>query len=192
MSALQHDHLSRPVDDLVHEGTGSQASSAGAGSGLPVSCDISVTRVVAADRDVVFRFLSDLENHWLIADRFVEVLDLDGPPGARTGGHVRIRGPLGIRRTARTQVDFARPVEEMGGSAQLGRRTSADVRWLLRPGDGTTAVTLGAHIRHAGRLDRLLLALGGTAWMRQRFAGTLRTLDSRLRAADGRQAPEPS
>ena len=144
--------------------------------------DIAVSRVVAAGREEVFAFLSDLENHWLIADRFVEVVELDGPPGSRTGGRVRIRGPLGVRRTARTQVDFARPVEEMGGSARLGGATSAEVRWLLQPSGGDTAVTLGASIRHAGPRDRLLLTLGGLPWMRRRFAGALRALDAQMRA----------
>ncbi len=147
-------------------------------SGRPF--DISATRVVRAQRDDVFAFLSDLENHWRIADRFVDVVELEGPPGNRTGGRVRIRGPLGVRRTARTQVDFARPVEEMGGSAHLGSATSADVRWLLLPDDGGTAVTLAATIRHAGPRDRLLLALGGMTWMRRRFDGTLRALDDHL------------
>ena len=71
----------------------------------------------------------------------------------------------------------------MGGSANLGQGTSAEVRWLLRSEDGGTAVTLGANVRAAGRRDRLLLAVGGMAWMRRRFAGTLRALDNQLAAA---------
>lgn len=144
--------------------------------------DISATRVIPAGRDQVFGFLSDLENHWLIADRFVDVIDLDGPPGARTGGHVRLRGPLGVRRTARTQVDVARPVEEMGGSAVLGDATRAEVRWLLRGHDSGTVVTLAATVRSAGSRDRLLLTLGGMGWMRRRFEGALRALERQMRA----------
>ena len=143
--------------------------------------DICATRLLPVDRAEVFGFLADLENHWRIADRFVDVVSLDGPPGARTGGQVRIRGPLGVRRTARTRVDAARPTEEMRGSAELGRGTSAEVRWSLRPRDDGTAVTLTARIRHAGRADRLLLALGGLTWMRRRFDGALRALDDHLR-----------
>lgn len=144
--------------------------------------DISATRVIPADCGDVFGLLLDLENHWRIAGRFVEVVELDGPSGARTGGRVRIRGPLGVRRTARTQVDFARPVEEMGGSAEVGRATSADVRWLLRPHAGGAQVTLAASIRHAGRLDRVLLGLGGIAWLRRRFADALRALEREVHA----------
>ncbi len=151
----------------------------------PEPFDIGASRLVRAERPDVFAFLSDLENHWLIADRFVEVLELDGPPGARTGGRVRIRGPLGVRRTARTRVDYARPFEEMGGSAQLTDATTAQVRWLLREDTAGTAVTLAARIDRAGQLDRLLLAAGGMAWMRRRFAATLESLDARLSTGQG-------
>ena len=144
--------------------------------------DIWSRRVIAADRAEVFAFLTDLENHWLIADRFVDVVDLEGPPGARTGGCVRIRGPFGVHRSARTRVDYAAPPEEMGGSARIGHATAAHVRWLLEPAGGATAVTLGATVEHAGTLDRLLLGLGGLAGMRRRFDNTLRALDARVAA----------
>ncbi len=101
---------------------------------------------------------------------------------------LRIRGPLGVQRTARTQVDFADPVDEMGGSAELGRGKSADVRWVLRSHEAVTAVTLGAIIRRAAARDRVLLALGGTAWMRRRFDDTLRALDDHLAAAHASHA----
>jgi len=138
---------------------------------------------VAVDADEVFAFLANLENHWQIADRFVEVVDLAGPPGARHGGRVRIRGPLGMRRTATTRVEFARPLQEMGGSARMSGGTLAYVRWLLRPADGHTLVTLGATIQRTTPFDRLLLRLGGLAWMQRRFEGTLRTLEDRLTVA---------
>ena len=145
--------------------------------------DIHASHVVGAEAADVFTFLSDLENHWAIAGRFVDVVDLTGPPGARTGGRVRVRGPLGLRRTAHTRVDYARPVEEMGGSARIGAATTARVQWRLRPQGSATAVTLAARVEQAARLDRLLLALGGRAWLRQRFMSTLRALDARLAAA---------
>ena len=144
------------------------------------SFDIEARRLVRADRGEVFSFLADLENHWLIADRFVDVVDLTGPPGARTGGRVRIRGPFGLQRVARTQVDFASPVDEIGGSARIGGLTTAHVRWRLHAADGGTGVTLTADVEQAGARDRLLLALGGRVWMRRRFEMTLRALDARL------------
>jgi hypothetical protein len=70
--------------------------------------ECGVARPVRGDRRVSGRF----------AER-AEVVDLAGPPGARTGGCVGVRGPFAVRRTATTRVDFARPVAEMGGSAEM-------------------------------------------------------------------------
>lgn len=153
----------------------------------PEPFDIQASTIIPAAPEAVFAFLADLENHWLIADRFVDVLQLSGPPGARHGGRVRIRGPLGLRRTATTRVDFSSPVEELRGVAQLGG-TSAHVHWLLRPGGGASAVTLAARIHRATPLDRLLLAAGGLSWMRRRFRGSLRALAERF-GEDG--TPQP-
>ncbi len=139
--------------------------------------EIRATRSVAADADDVFAFLADLEQHWLIADRFVEVIEIDGPLDARNGGRVRLRGPLGVRRTSRMRVEFARPPYELGGCAEMSGGTVAQVRWSLRPADARTVVTLGASIENAGMLDRLLLRLGGRAWLRSRFEGALCALE---------------
>ncbi|MEJ7787095.1 MAG: SRPBCC family protein [Solirubrobacteraceae bacterium] len=155
-------------------------------TGSPV--DIQARRTLTATPEEIFGFLADLENHWLITDRFVEIVDLAGPPGARTGGRVRVRGPLGVRRTATTSVDFASPVREMGGSAQISGGTVARVRWLLTPNGRHTDVTLGATIERAGPLDRLLLRAGGMAWMRSRFEGALRRLEHLLGLASVSEA----
>ena len=141
------------------------AHSAGAG--------ISAARTVSASPEEVFAFLADLENHWAIADRFVDVVSLEGPPGARHGGLVRMRGPLELRRTARTRVLEAHPSERMVGQAEIGRATSARVQWTLDTHPDGTLVELAATVDRASALDRLLLALGGARWLRRRFAGAL-------------------
>lgn len=146
--------------------------------------DVHAGGLVRAPPAEVFGFLADLENHWLIADRFVDVLKLDGPPGARSGGQVRIRGPLGISRTATTIVDFARPDHEMGGSARIGSSTHAEVVWRLSQAADGTRVTLAARLARAGAYDRLLWALGGRAWMSHRFNATLSALSRRFGSAD--------
>ena len=63
----------------------------------------------------------------------------------------------------------------MSGTARSGR-TEAAIAWRLEATDGGTLVTLRADVLHAGALDRALLALGGRAWMRRRFATTLQRL----------------
>src|SRR5919204_2922336 len=144
---------------------------------------IRAVRPVATAPAALFEFLSDLENHWRIAGAFVEVVSLEGPHGRRHGGVVRICGPLGIRRTARTRVVEASRPRQILGRAELGGRTSATVRWSLWPAQDGSRVELAATVDSTGPLDRLLLALGGRAWLRRRFDGVLARLASVQAAA---------
>jgi uncharacterized protein YndB with AHSA1/START domain len=146
---------------------------------------IAAEREVARTPEDVFAFLADLENHWLIADRFVEVVDLEGPSGARHGGRVRVRGPLGVRRTATTRVLSAEPGIRMQGGAWIGARTHARVEWTLEPSGSGTRVRLEATVQDASALDRLLLALGGHRWMQRRFESTLERLAERDAGSPG-------
>jgi hypothetical protein len=153
--------------------------------------EIEVTRAVPAPPDRIFAYLSDLENHWRLADRWIEVVSLERPPGAgpeapAVGGTVRMRGPLGLGRTAATKVLSARPPGSIAGSAELGR-TLARVSWTLADREGQTDVTLAAGVERAGPLDGLLLRLGGRIWLRRRFASVLERLAERFaRSGEGR------
>jgi hypothetical protein len=143
---------------------------------------IAAERVVVASPRAVFAFLADLENHWLLADRFVEVLTLERPDGGGPahGGTVRMRGPLGLGRTARTRVVEMHPDSWLAGTASVGNGTEALVRWTLMPEREGTRVRLEATVQRAGRLESLLLAAGGRRWLEQRFASILETLGRRL------------
>jgi hypothetical protein len=136
---------------------------------------------VPASPEVVFDFLSDLGNHWLMADRFIEVVQLDGAGGqAASGGVVRVHGPLGIRRTAITRVTGQERPKMMTGTADLRGGTRARVTWSFVPdGDGTT-VRLVAEVQKAGPLDRMLLTVGGRAWFRRHLATILDALAERF------------
>src|SRR3954470_4491265 len=125
---------------------------------------IEATRVVAAAPEAVFGFLAKLENHWKLAGRWVEVVSIDDD-----NGRVRIHGPLGLRRTARTSVVDASPSRVIHGTAELSGGTLARVAWELHEDAGGTAVRLSAKVANAALPDRLLLALGGRAWMKRRF-----------------------
>jgi uncharacterized protein YndB with AHSA1/START domain len=143
--------------------------------------EISASGLVSASPERVFAFLSDLGNHWLLADRFVEVLSLDGAAtGVASGGRVKVRGPLGLSRTATTRVVATQPTRSMTGTADLSGGTRALVRWTLTPANGGTRVELAARLQKAGVFDRLLLALGGRRWVRRRFGSILRTLANRF------------
>jgi carbon monoxide dehydrogenase subunit G len=87
---------------------------------------IEATASVAAQPEDVFDFLSDLENHWRLVDRFVEVPELNAD-----GALVRLRGPLGVRRTVRTRVTETRRPRLIVGTAELRGSTCARVTWTL-------------------------------------------------------------
>src|SRR3954447_9474664 len=137
---------------------------------------IEASRVVAASPEAVFSFLSDLENHWKLTGRWVEAVSIDDG-----SGRVRIHGPLGLRRTARTTVVDATPSHVMHGTAELSGGTVARVAWELGEDAGGTAVRLSAEVERATLPDRLLLILGGRPWMRRRFGTILEQLEQQVR-----------
>lgn len=139
--------------------------------------EIAAARFVAAPPATLFEFLADLENHWQLAGRFIEVVSLERVTGdadaPAIGGRVRMHGPFGLRRTAETRVVTAVPSTEMRGTARVGRRTHAEVRWDLRPHAPGVRVELSAVVASADPLDRLLLAVGGRGWLTVRFEEVL-------------------
>jgi hypothetical protein len=139
--------------------------------------EIEAAALVPASPEEVFDFLSDLRNHWRLTDRAIRVVQLDGDAD---GGVVRIRGPIGLGRTAETRVTAARAPRLMIGVAELAGGTRARVSWTLAGRMNSTRVRLAADIEHAGPLDRALLALGGRAYMRGVFDRTLSRLVERF------------
>lgn len=129
--------------------------------GAPGIVTASSAAATLAAASAVFDFLEDLTNHELITGR---ELRLDGVSPDGRGAEIMIRGPLGIRRTARTIVTLLERPSLFGGTAAVGRRTTAHVRWRIDVAGAGSRVTLTATILSAGPLDRLLLRLGG-AWL---------------------------
>ena len=95
------------------------------------------------------------------------------------GGRILIRGPLGITREARTEVVETEAPSRLVGRAVLGT-TVGEVAWKTLPDGGGSLVSLSAEVERASAADRLLLGLGGRAWLRRRFANVLETLDRQL------------
>lgn len=131
---------------------------------------IEARRDVPLPRAELYAELSDLRGHWDLAGRWVEPIELRAD-----GGVVRVRGPLGLRRTIETTLTELREPECVAGEARLGG-TRARIEWLLADDDAGTVVTLRADVLEAGPLDRALLALGGGRWMAGRFRATLKRL----------------
>jgi hypothetical protein len=141
------------------------------------AADVEAVALVPASPEAVFAFLDDLGNHWIVADRFVQVVDLHAPDGgAASGGRVRLRGPLGVRRTVTTRVVASKAPRLLIGTAEVGTGTRARVSWALAEHRGSTRVRLAAGVERTTRLDRALLALGGRRWLRARFEATLEGL----------------
>jgi hypothetical protein len=141
--------------------------------------------------EVLFDMLTDLERHWQLGGRRTEVLSLEGPPGHRTGGRVRLHGPFGLSRVARTRVLATHEPRWITGSAELAGGTLGMVAWLLEPVPEGTRLHLGARVEWAGRLDRLLLRLGARRWLQGMLAGTLEGLGSPYPSERGVGRPQP-
>ena len=153
------------------------------------AADVEATALVSAPPEDVFGFLDDLGNHWIVADRFVEVVDLHRPAARAEGGTVRLRGPLGVRRTVVTRVAAVKPPRLLIGTAELRNGTRARVSWALAEHRGTTRVRLAARVERCSRGDRMLLALGGRWWLRRRFAATLAGLVGEFERRDSAVSP---
>jgi hypothetical protein len=132
--------------------------------------EVVARRHVARQRDELFAVLAHLPGHWALAGRWVEALELRDD-----GGVVRVRGPLGLRRTIATTLTDVRAPERVAGEATIGA-TRARIEWLLEADGDGTLVTLRAQVLETSALDGVLLALGGARWMQGRFATTLKRL----------------
>jgi uncharacterized protein YndB with AHSA1/START domain len=131
--------------------------------------EIRAAGVVEAPAGAVFEHLADLRTHWALARGRVTLLDSTAA-GAARGGRVRMRGPLGLGRDAVTEVLRAEPPRLLEGTARIGERTEAEIRWELEPrGPAATMVTLSARVVTASGWDRAVLAIGGRRWLTALF-----------------------
>ena len=137
-------------------------------------------------------FLSDLGNHALLAPDSVQVLSLDRRPDGGAHARVRLRGPLGIRRRALTELlSTQAEANTIAGIARIGRRTVASILWTIESLDEATEVTLCAHVESAGPLDAIVLRAGGRRWITSHFAAALERLSSEVAPGPGHQT-EPA
>ena len=89
-------------------------------------------------------------------------------PGPDGGAHalVRLNGPLGLQRTARTDL-LRTPTGSnyVAGRAIIGTRTEAYVTWTIEGGNPGSVVTLWVNVLSTDLRDRLVLRLGGRRWL---------------------------
>lgn len=144
---------------------------------------IEAEAVVPASPEAVFDYLARLDHHWQLMDGSVDVVSLDGDGEAGPDrAVVRLHGPLGVRRTVHTRVLEVEHPRLLRGRAGIGHRvdgrrvTEGEVLWTLEPDGEDTRVHLSATVRSASLGDRIVLALGGRAWLRARFRSALAAL----------------
>jgi carbon monoxide dehydrogenase subunit G len=143
---------------------------------------IVARRRIGAPADQVVRFLGDLENHARLAPGAVELLSLERSPGRGAHALVRLRGPLGMQCTARTELVQSPAANSIAGRARVGNGTLVSIAWRIDPRGGRSIVTLSATLDATRPLDALLLRLGGRRWLATRFAEALDHLSDELAA----------
>ena len=137
----------------------------------------SASGTVDAGDAAVFAFLEDLANHWRLAGRWIEVVELHPAGGPARGATVRLRGPAGVRRLVRTEVDEASANVMLHGHALAGG-SRASVRWEIAPDGGERAVvSVEVALVRARVIDRVLWAAGGRRWLSARLDDALGRLD---------------
>ena len=151
---------------------------------------IIARRQISAPAAAVIRFLADLEHHVRLAPESVQVLRLSGPRGCPAHALVRLTGPLGMQRTASTELLQTRLANSIAGQARIGERTVASVVWSVEENAGGSVVTLSATVDAASPIDRMVLVLGGHRWLARRFAAALQRLSDVLAEAPSRSSEE--
>lgn len=137
---------------------------------MNVVATVSAERLLATAPEIVFAFLAELANHRQITDRYLRLQRLSAD---QRSASIVISVPLGLYRTARTSLTSTCAPKWLVGTAAIGSRTRAQVRWNLEPCGDRTRVTLVATVLDAGGFDRLLLAFGGRWWLERRFESAL-------------------
>ncbi len=147
---------------------------------------LSAAATISAPPERVFNYLRHLDRHWaLTGPRAVPLRAQDDGDGYV----LRLRGPVGIRRTVRTRIVSLRQPALLVGRVEAGPRTRATLSWSITRCPGGSRVVLAARTQSLGWGDRLLLAAGGRWWLARTLRGALRSLQARL-ALD--VAAEPS
>lgn len=135
--------------------------------------ELSAAATISAPPARVFAFLRSLDRHWaLIGPRAVPVRATDDGDGYL----LRLRGPLGIRRTVRTRLVGIEESALLTGRVEAGARTRATLSWSVQHCPGGSRVVLLARTDSLGPGDRLLLFAGGRWWLTRTLRVAVRGL----------------
>jgi polyketide cyclase/dehydrase/lipid transport protein len=140
--------------------------------------DVRASARIHASAEAVYGFLAELANHQRLSDHRFRLHQLSAD---RRSAQIVMRGPFGIRRTARTTVTDLVPYRRVGGTATVGRRTAGQLRWTIVPAaEGGSRVALTATVVRLGTVDRMLYRLGGRRWLARGFESVIVLLATAL------------
>ena len=138
--------------------------------------EFSAARSISAPAERIFVYLERLEHQFELIGSRAERLATAG-----ASMRVRLRGPVGIRRTVRASLTYARSPESIVGRAEAGRSSRATVRWSIQRSDVGSWVQVIAHADALGPVDAMLVRLGGRRWLARSLELALETLEERMR-----------
>jgi hypothetical protein len=145
---------------------------------------IVASRHLAAPPQAVFGYLDRLENHQRLAPGSIDMLYLHSSPDGGAHALVRLKGPLGVERTARTDL-WQTPVgsEYVAGRAAIGARTEVSVTWMIEADRLGSVVTVIVSVLSADLRDGFLLRLGARRWVAAQLRNALERLSEELAPA---------
>lgn len=137
--------------------------------------EVRAARSIPGAPERIFRFLESLDHHLDLIDERVDRVASD-PAGAR----VRLRGPLGVRRTIGITLIYADSPDTVVTSVQSEGGTRGAIRWSIQHSDGGSWVQVVGHAGSLAPLDRLLVRLGARRWLTRSLELVLERLDQRM------------
>jgi hypothetical protein len=150
--------------------------------------EISARRGLPVGPDEAFAFLTRPHNHHHLVTRRISLRELHVTrDGELHGAQMVLRGPLWLRRAAQTRLVSVRRPGQLAGTACVGSGTEVEVRWDLDgAGAGASVAILTATVTRLATAERVLLAIGGRAWVQRLFVATLEQLAAELCKTPGR------
>jgi uncharacterized protein YndB with AHSA1/START domain len=141
----------------------------------------TVSTTIALPREQVFEYLADIANHAEFTDHYCVQWHLTRVDSYGTGAGARFRIKAPLNRFSWADVTFAElqppfRIVERGRGGKYNRIRMLGTYTLSSGPGGTTKVEYTLETEPALLSDRLLEALGGSAWNRRQAARAMRRL----------------
>jgi uncharacterized protein YndB with AHSA1/START domain len=157
---------------------------------------VSFSAVISKPREEVFEYLADIANHAEFSDHYLTDWHLTRERSYGTGAGARFRIKMPLARFSWADMTFAEMdppfrIVEHGRGGKYNRIRLLGTYTLKDGPDETTNVEYRFETWPALPSDRLLEALGRSAWTRRQTAKAMRRLRAILEG-NGERGPRPS